>query len=45
MFVVCAAQDGQLDGQPIWALVYYCLRCGDMEAAKQVIDKVRYCEF
>ena len=38
---VCAAQDSLLDGQPIWALVYYCLRCGDKKAAQQVIDKVR----
>lgn len=37
-----AAEDGLLDGQPVWALVFYCLRCGDMRAAQQVIDKVSH---
>ncbi|KAK7115279.1 hypothetical protein V1264_001179 [Littorina saxatilis] len=36
------AEDGVLEGQPIWALVYYCLRCGDMKAAQQVVDKVSH---
>ncbi|KAK2708495.1 hypothetical protein QYM36_014191 [Artemia franciscana] len=26
-------EDGLVDGQPVWAIVYYCLRCGDLEAA------------
>jgi len=25
--------DGLVDGVPVWALIYYCLRCGDMSAA------------
>eukprot|EP00088_Acartia_fossae_P030106 TRINITY_DN31070_c0_g1_i1.p1 TRINITY_DN31070_c0_g1~~TRINITY_DN31070_c0_g1_i1.p1 ORF type:complete len:556 (-),score=108.67 TRINITY_DN31070_c0_g1_i1:128-1717(-) len=25
--------DGLVDGVPVWALIYYCLRCGDLEAA------------
>lgn len=25
--------DGKLDGHPVWALIYYCLRCGDRSAA------------
>jgi nuclear pore complex protein Nup93 len=29
--------DGLVDGVPIWALIYYCLRCGDLEAAGQVL--------
>lgn len=29
-------QDGELDGQPVWPLIYYCLRCGDVNAALHV---------
>ncbi|KAH6926863.1 hypothetical protein HPB50_022632 [Hyalomma asiaticum] len=25
--------DGKLDRHPVWALIYYCLRCGDRDAA------------
>jgi len=25
--------DGLVDGVPVWALIYYCLRCGDLGAA------------
>ncbi|XP_023321821.1 nuclear pore complex protein Nup93 [Eurytemora carolleeae] len=25
--------DGLVDGVPVWALIYYCLRCGDLNAA------------
>ncbi|CAB3383717.1 Hypothetical predicted protein [Cloeon dipterum] len=25
--------DGQVEGLPVWALIYYCLRCGDYKAA------------
>jgi len=25
--------DGLVDGVPVWALLYYCLRCGDLNAA------------
>uniref|UniRef100_A0A023GM45 Nuclear pore protein n=1 Tax=Amblyomma triste TaxID=251400 RepID=A0A023GM45_AMBTT len=28
--------DGNLDGQPVWALIYYCLRCGDRRAAVEI---------
>lgn len=34
------AEDGLLEGLPVWAQVFYCLRCGDRRAAQQVIDKV-----
>ena len=37
MFVY--VQDGQVDGQPLWALIFYCLRCGDFEDALQVASK------
>lgn len=30
-------QDGTVDGHPVWAMVYYCIRCGDLEAAMQVV--------
>lgn len=37
---VCeCVQDGQVDGQPLWALIFYCLRCGDIEDAMQVASK------
>ncbi|CAB4067546.1 NUP93 [Lepeophtheirus salmonis] len=26
-------EDGLVDGVPIWPLIYFCLRCGDLEAA------------
>lgn len=27
--------DGLVDGVPVWAMIYYCLRCGDTSAAVQ----------
>lgn len=32
-------EDGLVDGHPTWAMVYYCLRCGDLAAAQQVVNK------
>ena len=32
-------EDGLVENHPTWAMVYYCLRCGDLQAAKQVVDK------
>lgn len=32
-------EDGLLDGHPIWAMIYYCLRCGDLIAVQEVINK------
>lgn len=29
--------DGQIDGRPLWPMVYYCLRSGDLEAALHCI--------
>lgn len=29
-------EDGLIDGQPVWPLIYYCLRCGDVKAALYV---------
>jgi len=31
-----------VDGHPVWSMIYYCMRCGDLEAAMQVINKTRY---
>ncbi|XP_075555555.1 nuclear pore complex protein Nup93-like [Dermacentor variabilis] len=28
--------DGKLERHPVWALIYYCLRCGDREAAVEI---------
>ncbi|CAN2389518.1 nuclear pore complex assembly [Pristimantis euphronides] len=35
-------QDGEVDGYPVWALIYYCLRCGDILAAQQVTNHVHH---
>lgn len=29
-------EDGQVEGHPVWAMIYYCIRCGDIEAAVKV---------
>ncbi|KAL8622106.1 hypothetical protein ACOMHN_056591 [Nucella lapillus] len=36
------AEDGHLEGLPIWALIYYCLRCGDTKAAQEVVERVSH---
>lgn len=30
---VIGLQDGLVDGRPLWPMVYYCLRCGDVQSA------------
>ena len=35
-------QDGNIEGAPIWALIYYCMRCGDPEAALEAVRYVPY---
>lgn len=30
---VIGLQDGCVDGRPLWPMVYYCLRCGDLASA------------
>ncbi|XP_070536264.1 nuclear pore complex protein Nup93-like [Ptychodera flava] len=32
-------EDGDVEGHPVWAVIYYCLRCGDLRAALQAVDK------
>uniref|UniRef100_A0A1L8DX32 Nuclear pore protein n=1 Tax=Nyssomyia neivai TaxID=330878 RepID=A0A1L8DX32_9DIPT len=31
-------QDGRIDGKPIWPLIFYCLRCGDIQAALKFLE-------
>ncbi|GAA6101757.1 nuclear pore complex protein Nup93 [Tachysurus ichikawai] len=35
-------QDGEVEGHPVWALIYYCLRCGDVAAAMQVVNQAQH---
>uniref|UniRef100_A0A3Q2XXL7 Nuclear pore complex protein Nup93 n=1 Tax=Hippocampus comes TaxID=109280 RepID=A0A3Q2XXL7_HIPCM len=35
-------QDGEIEGHPLWAVIYYCLRCGDLNAAMHVINRVQH---
>lgn len=37
-----ALVDGLVEGQPIWAMVFYCLRCGDVEDALNAVMKAGY---
>nr|CAD7428199.1 unnamed protein product [Timema monikensis] len=32
-------EDGMVDDQPVWALIYYCLRCGDIKAALHCVQR------
>lgn len=38
--VVQGLEDGDVDGTPLWPLIYYCLRCGDPKAALQAVKHV-----
>uniref|UniRef100_A0A8C7I8H9 Nuclear pore complex protein Nup93 n=1 Tax=Oncorhynchus kisutch TaxID=8019 RepID=A0A8C7I8H9_ONCKI len=35
-------QDGEVEGHPVWALIYYCLRCGDLGASMQVVNRAQH---
>uniref|UniRef100_A0A4W4HFK4 Nuclear pore complex protein Nup93 n=1 Tax=Electrophorus electricus TaxID=8005 RepID=A0A4W4HFK4_ELEEL len=35
-------QDGEVEGHPVWPLIYYCLRCGDLSAAMQVVTRAQH---
>ncbi|XP_073081762.1 nuclear pore complex protein Nup93 isoform X3 [Manis javanica] len=35
-------QDGEVEGHPVWALIYYCMRCGDLLAASQVVNRAQH---
>jgi nuclear pore complex protein Nup93 len=34
-------EDGRVDGLPTWSMIYHCMRCGDLQAASDVISKAR----
>lgn len=40
--LVCFFQDGEVEGHPVWALIYYCMRCGDLMAALQVVNRAQH---
>ena len=27
-----------MNGQPVWGIVFYCMRCGDLEAARSALN-------
>uniref|UniRef100_A0A8C3Y6A4 Nuclear pore complex protein Nup93 n=1 Tax=Catharus ustulatus TaxID=91951 RepID=A0A8C3Y6A4_CATUS len=35
-------QDGEVEGHPVWALIYYCMRCGDLTAAMHVVKRAQH---
>ena len=35
-------QDGLLEGHPVWAVIYQCLRCGDDDAIATAMHKSRW---
>ncbi|XP_041375379.1 nuclear pore complex protein Nup93-like isoform X2 [Gigantopelta aegis] len=35
-------EEGLIEGQPVWAMIYYCLRCGDMDAAQHVVNRASH---
>lgn len=44
---VIGLQDGFVDGRPLWPMVYYCLRCGDLPSAVKCLQVgiACYCHF
>lgn len=36
--------DGQVDGLPVWTLIYYCLRCGEYKAAYHCVQQAGLAE-
>uniref|UniRef100_A0A670YL24 Nuclear pore complex protein Nup93 n=1 Tax=Pseudonaja textilis TaxID=8673 RepID=A0A670YL24_PSETE len=34
--------DGEVEGHPVWAIIYYCMRCGDLMAAMQVVNLAQH---
>lgn len=35
-------EDGFVEGEPVWPLIFYCLRCGDVGAALQASKQAGY---
>lgn len=38
--MVQGLDDGDVDGAPLWALIYFCLRCGDPRAALEAVKHI-----
>lgn len=36
--ILIFCKDGKVDGVPVWAAIYYCLRCGDAAATIQAAE-------
>lgn len=36
---IIGLQDGHIDGKPLWPLVYYSLRCGDISSAIRYLEQ------
>lgn len=32
-------QDEPVEGHPVWPMIYYCLRCGDLQAAADIAQQ------
>lgn len=35
-------QDGHIDGKPLWPMVYYSLRCGNIQSALKCLQQAGY---
>lgn len=38
--LLCCFEDGDVDGAPLWSLIYFCLRCGDPRAAQGAVKLI-----
>lgn len=38
-YLLLAFEDGLVDGVPVWPIIFYCLRCGDLKAAILAANK------
>ncbi|XP_022098079.1 nuclear pore complex protein Nup93-like isoform X2 [Acanthaster planci] len=35
-------EDGEVNGQPVWPIIYYCLRCGDLDATLHAVQRAAH---
>lgn len=35
-------EDAQIEGISVWAIIFYCLRCGDLDSARNVAESYEY---
>ena len=45
IFFSFSGLDGNVDGKPLWPMVYYCLRCGDIQSALKCMECAGYKKF